>query len=179
MKGKPNGLLYIMSEINSEVNEPRNVQPVLKMLEQSLERMHKDLDTLDSKARANIQAATIILGLIGALQIIGQGTAMTPLAKVSLIAAIVTFAFMVAFAVIAIVPKGYYWPLKAERNNIREYLQFSEIEYNLQIISDYISAIEANRPMLEKKSRYVLISTYLFGISVFCVIVAAYIHFLV
>lgn len=133
-------------------------------LEDHIKRSHEDLELLDTKARANIGAASLFLSFAAAFQLFVLDATPTNLYLALLIAALAFYAGMIIMSLIVILPVEYHWPVAADWDVVTSYWGFeSEEEYVEQINYDTIVAIELNQAKIDRKARNYRISNVLFG----------------
>jgi hypothetical protein len=166
--------LYMMTtNNNNQSDQLESVKAALTLLNGHLERGYKDIDVLDSKGRANIAAASLILGLLSTFQIVGGQQPVPWLYWALLALALVLYAIMIAVSLQAIRPQEYLWPMKADRENVAYYWKLTEMEYIKQITSDTIEAILSNQELIARKAKNLAVSGWLFGAVVALLVVMA------
>jgi hypothetical protein len=133
-------------------------------LESHIERTYKDLESLDTKARANIGAASLFLSFAAAFQLFAFDTPVSTAYLLLLTIALALYAGMIIMSLIVILPVEYRWPVAAEWDVVTSYWEFeSKQAYVEQIISDYIEAIVFNQQKVDLKAQYYRTSGVLFG----------------
>jgi hypothetical protein len=139
----------------------------LRFLEEHIQRTYKDLESLDSKARANIGAASLFLSFVTSFQLVAFGTTTSVPYFLLLILALLLYAAMIVTSLVVILSVEYYWPVAAQWDVITYYWDFeTEKDYVEQIISDTLAAIDLNQAAIDKKARFFRISGVMFGLII-------------
>jgi len=152
------------------------MKQTLAKLEDHNQRTYQDLESLDSKARSTIGAATLFLSFGTTFQLVAISRDLPALYLALLIAGLVMYGLMIVLSIAVVLPVEYHWPVAADWDEVTFYWTFqSEKEFVQQITSDYILAIEMNRKAVDVKTTSFRVSGILFGLIIADLIVMSFV----
>lgn len=141
-----------------------NPSHTLALEEMRLEyqQVSQSSDVLDNKASAMLGASSLILGLLGVLQISAAAPSLYLQIGKAVIA--VLYLLMLWLTIKAIFPRTFHAPIQADWSVLSEHLLTkNERDATLKLISGYVEQIEYNKTINEKKSRNIEWSARIFG----------------
>jgi hypothetical protein len=143
----------------------RSIKQTLKLLEEHLEKNYEDANQLDDKAKAIIGGLGLLAALVAGFRPITLQDSPTVGSFVYLLLLAVwfiTLATTIINAILVLRPEKYARPMKADWDTVTSYWHLDDYALLAKLSSAYIAAVEVNLNILQRKSRYFLISATAF-----------------
>lgn len=129
------------------------------------QQVSQSSDVLDNKASAMLGASSLILGLLGVLQISAASRSLTIQIGLGIAAAL--YFVMVWLCLKSIFPKSFTTPIQADWNVLSKYLLTQkEKDAVLNILSGYVTQIQHNKHINEIKARNVQAVQWIFTVII-------------
>jgi hypothetical protein len=125
----------------------------LEVMKKDLENQVGSFDTIKATVRSVLSAASLIISLVGALQLVTVHVAPAWLWLYwsGVILAAVLYVTLIVVCIIALMPVRPWLPIKPEWDNLTTTFKgMNEEEINLKYLSSILNAIEKNTPVIEK-----------------------------
>lgn len=142
---------------------------VLELLESQANSTHEAAKTLDDKAQQNISLITIIVGIVGAFNIVRGSTSQSPsiFSDGEIGGILVIYAFAFALAVFARRPRIFAThPMKPTWEEAQTWLGLDVEPFYDKLIAAYTNIIEENNKILGSKALFIQWSTVFLAIDV-------------
>jgi hypothetical protein len=121
-----------------------------------MQQINDASNAVDQKANVLLGAATLVVTLVPALQISIKGFPATSARTWALVAALVLYVVMLVVAVVAILPRRFIGPIRADWKTFDEFLlNETERSATLRLLSGYLTQIKVNESVVARKARWV------------------------
>lgn len=142
---------------------------IIELLQSQLAAVNEAFKTLDEKAEQNISVNSIILAIVGGLNILnpsaGQSQIAFELGEALLILGIYAVVFILSF--ISKSPKEHAThPMKPTWEEAMKWNDLNVSDFYDKLVASYTDVIERNGQITKRKARFVQLGAFLIGLDV-------------
>ena len=131
-------------------------------------KMASDARTnIDNRASALLQAGGLVLVLVSVVKLPAFVLQPTPIAKIGIAIALLTFAGMLIFTLLSLMPRAYAAPTTRDWDTLQQrYLLVDETTCFDQVLADVLGAIDSLEAINKRKALYLKLSMLLFLLQI-------------
>lgn len=143
-----------------------------------LEQQYDGIGIIKSTAQNLLSVSSVIVGLYSALQLLGNQIPArnSSLYIAALIASAVLYVFQTALCIYVLRPIGVHGPIRADWDVVMDNLAQlqDEKQVRIQLLSNYINAIDKNRPITSQLARTVNLAAALLVLNILTIMLSSW-----